>query len=295
MPKIILVTGSSSGFGKLIAMTLAASGHTVFASMRAVSDKNAAAGEELQNWAATACADLSVLDLDVTQTASVNRAVAALIEKTGRIDVVVNNAGIMNIGVNEAFTIENMQQIYDVNVFGPFRVNKAVLPHMRRQRSGLLIHLSSTVGRVLFPFIGIYASSKFALEALAESYRYDLSRLGIDSVIVEPGAFPTALAEKGVSPGDPEVQGGYAGLNNDLKRFGNVFVEMFSGKNVPDPQDVADAVKQIVDMPAGQRPLRTVVDPVLGDEITEINKVASRVQSQVLKLMKLAELENLNL
>ncbi len=291
MSQTVLVTGSSSGFGKLIAKTLSAAGHTVFASMRAIRGKNAAAAEELQNWAATASADLSIIELDVTQTASVQRAVAALIEKTGRIDVVVNNAGIMNIGANEAFTIDNVRQIYDVNVFGPFRVNKAVLPHMRRQRSGLLIHISSTVGRILFPFIGIYASSKFALEALAESYRYDLSQLGIDSVIVEPGAFPTALAEKGVAPGDPEVQSEYPGLENNLKRLGNVFVEMFSGQNVPDPQEVAAAVQRLVELPPGQRPRRTVVDPVFRREVETLNQTAARVQLQVLTAMKLADLE----
>ncbi len=285
MAHTALVTGSSSGFGKLIVQTLATAGHHVFASMRDVDGRNAKNAQALTEWGKAQGYLLDILEMDVTDDDSVKRAVSRIIESTGRMDVVVNNAGIMNIGVNEAFTVENAQQIYDVNVFGPFRVNKAVLPQMRRQKSGLLIHITSIAGRRVFPFIGIYASSKFALEALAESFNYDLRLLGIDSVIIEPGAYPTELGNKTVQPGDAQVLGGYEVVKPYVEGLGKVFESIFSGDNVPDPQDVADAVLKLVEMPAGTRPLRTVVDSISPEATQGINDVTEKIQKQVLKNM----------
>jgi len=136
---------------------------------------------------------ISVLEMDVTDDASVQRAVDAAVAKAGRIDVAINNAGYVVSGLAEAVTPEQAQRLMDTNFLGPVRVNRAVLPHMRRQRSGVLIHISSAAGRIIAPSMGFYCASKFALEALAEAYSYELAGQGIESVIVEPGQYETPV------------------------------------------------------------------------------------------------------
>ena len=135
--------------------------------------------------------------MDVTNDASVNHAVQQTLDRAGRIDVVINNAGIAAQGITEAYTVEQFQQLLllDVNLLGVARVNRAVLPAMRRQHTGLLIHVSSGIGRIVIPECAAYAASKFALEALADGYRFELAPLGIDSVIVEPGIHRTPILE----------------------------------------------------------------------------------------------------
>ncbi len=139
----VLVTGSSSGFGKLIAQTLAKGGYRVFASMRGVNGKNAAAAHRLREWAASHNVSLEVVELDVTDQASVDKAIGTILKQAGHLDVVVNNAGTGNVGVLEGFTLKQTQTIFDINAFGALRVDKAVLPSMRARQSGLLIHVSS--------------------------------------------------------------------------------------------------------------------------------------------------------
>lgn len=150
MNTVVLITGASTGFGRVAAETLARRGFTVFATMRDTSGANASNCEALQSLANRERSALHVVDLDVTQDASVEQAVQRVLDEAGRIDVVINNAGIGALGVTEAYTIEQVQQLFDVNVYGAVRVNRAVLPAMRRQRSGLLIHVSSAAG-VLCP------------------------------------------------------------------------------------------------------------------------------------------------
>jgi len=191
--KVILVTGSSNGIGRLTVETLARGGHTVYASMRDANGRNAAVRLELVQLAKNENLDLRVIELDVTDDDSVEKAVVQVTKDSGRIDVLVNNAGVMNIGITEGFTLEQVQRQFDVNFFGTVRTNRAVLPHMRKQGEGLLIQVSSLAGRVVFPFFGIYNASKFAVEAMSEAYRYDLSGWGIDSVIVEPGPYDSNL------------------------------------------------------------------------------------------------------
>ena len=194
--EVILITGASTGFGRLMSETLARNGHTVFASMRNVAGRNSANSAELRDLAEAEALSLHVVELDITDDASVDKAVNEVIEQAGRIDVLVNNAGINGIGLNETFTVEQVQQMFDANVFGVVRMNRAVLPHMRRQGSGLLLYISSDLGRGVLPYEGIYCATKFAMEALAEAYHYDLYRLGVDTVILEPGTFPTAMGGK---------------------------------------------------------------------------------------------------
>ena len=189
MTKTILITGASTGFGRDTAETLARAGHTVFASMRDPEAKNRAHADALRGQ------NIEVLELDVTDSQSVDRAVAAVVAKAGRIDVLINNAGVLTAGVSEAFTPEQATALFDVNVIGVHRVTRAVLPHLRRQHDGLIINLSSVLGRVTFPFVGLYGASKFAVEALTDTYRYEVSQLGIDVVLATQRLSHTTLCQ----------------------------------------------------------------------------------------------------
>jgi NAD(P)-dependent dehydrogenase (short-subunit alcohol dehydrogenase family) len=288
--RTVLITGSNSGFGRLTAETLAAKGHTVLASMREVSGKNAEQARALRDWATAKNVRLHVIELDVTDDASVARAVREALATAGRIDAVVNNAAIGAFGLVESFTAAQMRDLFDVNVGGVQRVNRAVLPHMRERKSGLLVHISSGLGRLAVPVTGAYSMTKWALEVLAETYHYELAPVGVDSVIVQPGAFPTEFGGKAMAAAEPERAQGY-GPNADLpQRFMAVFGAMLSAPNPPQPQDVADAIAALVEMPAGTRPLRTVVDRVTGQGPTAINEVAGNVMAGVLQMMGMGAL-----
>ncbi len=178
MSKTILITGASTGFGRDTAETLARAGHNVFASMRDPKVRNRVHADALQ------VKGIEVVDLDVTDTQSVDHAVAEVVAKAGRLDVLINNAGVASAGVLEAFTDEQATSLFDVNVIGLHRVTRAVLPTLRSQQDGLIINIGSILGRVTFPFFGIYGASKFAVEALTDSYRYEVSQLGIDVALV---------------------------------------------------------------------------------------------------------------
>ena len=281
----VLITGSNSGFGRLTAETLAAKGHTVLASMREVSGKNAEQARALRAWAEARSARLHVIELDVTDDASVARAVHQALATAGRIDVVVNNAAVGAFGLVESFTATQMRDLFEVNVFGVQRVNRAVLPHMRERGSGLLVHVSSGLGRLALPVTGAYAMTKWALEALAETYRYELAAVGVDSVIVQPGAFPTEFGGKALAAAEPERTQGYGSSADLPQRFMGVFGAMFAVPNPPQPQDVADAIAGLIEMPTGTRPLRTVVDRMGGQATTAINEVASNVMAGALQMM----------
>ena len=270
----ILITGSSSGFGMLTAKTLAKAGHRVFASMRWADGKNAAARDSLIDWAEREGAALEVVDLDVTDEGLVESAVESVIERAGHIDVLVNNAGIASMGLLEAYSIEEVRRLFEVLAFAPLRLSRAVLPAMRERRSGLIIHISSTAGRLYLPFMGAYSAAKFALEALGEALSYELAPFNIDSVMIEPGAYPTNIMSDVKMPDDG---GRLAGYGDIVEKPGELFSAVGSAlgaPDAPDPQEVALAVKKLVDTPQGQRPLRTVVGSVAVAGIEEINRTS---------------------
>ena len=288
MKKTILVTGSSSGFGRLTVGTLADRGHTVFATMRDPEGRNAAAADTLREHAASTGQSLHVLELNVTSEASVAAAVEAVFARTDHLDVAVNNAGLFSGGYLEAHSIEDLQRVFDVNVYGAMRVNRAVLPHMRGRGSGLLVHLSTVSARTPFPFSVPYAASKSALEALAEGYRYELALLGVDSIIVEAGAFPTDIFEKMTWVSDAERASGYASVE-ELKNLSfSGLKEYVASDAAPDPQDVATVIADLIES-SGSRPLRTVVDP-LGEGIRRINETAATVQRETMESAGLGKL-----
>ena len=281
----VLITGSSSGFGRLIGETLARKGYTVFATMRNIEGKNAAAAREIRELAKKESLDLQVLELDVTQDASVERAVAEAARKTGRIDVAVNNAGYGVIGLTEAITSEQAHRIMDTNFIGAMRVNRAVLPWMRRQKSGLLLHVSSGAGRLAIPGMAYYCASKSAMEAVAETYRYELAPQGIDSVIVQPGAYPTAVFGNLEHAADASRNDDYGAV----AAIGDRVIGQL-GASTANPQDLADAVVQIIETPAGKRNGRYRISAAGGLGIDEINAVCERVQQQVLQAFGLIDL-----
>src|SRR6266851_1662423 len=285
MAQTILVTGSTSGFGRLTVETLARQGYIVFAGMRAAAGKNAPAAEELRALAEQEHLALHIVELDITDESSVGQAIESLVGITGRLDVVVNNAGMSYIGPLEAFTLEQVQQQFDTNVFGVLRVNRAALPHMRRQGSGLLLQIGSVVGRLAFPFLGLYGATKFALEGLTESYRYELAPFGIDAAIIEPGTYPTPIAAKRQVAADAERLALYqAGLEAFMGRF---YAENRSA-TPPNPQEVADAIARVIAQPAGERPLRTVVATVAQRQAPQaLNDAAAQAMHSFLEALNI--------
>jgi NAD(P)-dependent dehydrogenase (short-subunit alcohol dehydrogenase family) len=178
----------------------------------------------------------------------------------GRIDVAINNAGYGVMGLHEAFTPADWQRVFDLNVFGPVRVNRAVAPMMRAQGKGLLVHVSSLLGRFVLPFYGPYNASKWALEALAENYRVELSPFGVESVIVEPGGFPTSFVQNLIEPSDRSRDADYG----DMARMPRIalarFEEALAANPAQDPRKVATAIVDLIAKPHGRRPVRTTVD-----------------------------------
>jgi NAD(P)-dependent dehydrogenase (short-subunit alcohol dehydrogenase family) len=259
MEQTILVTGSTGGFGRLTVETLARQGYRVFAGIRAAAGKNAPVAEELRALAQQEQLALHLVEIDVTDDASVERAIAVISETTSRLDVVVNNAGVSYSGPLEAFTLEQVRQQFEINVFSVLRVNRAVLPQMRKQGGGLLLQIGSIVGRLGMPFLGLYGATKFALEGLTETYRYELAPFGIDAAIIEPGTYPTTISANRQVAADAER---FALYQAGIDAFTVPFYAENRSATPPDPQEVADAVAHVIAQPAGERPLRTVVATV---------------------------------
>jgi NAD(P)-dependent dehydrogenase (short-subunit alcohol dehydrogenase family) len=274
--QVVLISGASTGFGRLIAETLASKNYQVFATMRNLNGKNARPAQELRELAKRESLALHVVELDVTDDGSVEHAIRTVIDETGRIDVLVNNAGYGLMGVTEAVTLEQARRIMDTNFFGAVRMNRAVLPYMRRQKSGLLIHISSGAGRVVVPSMGFYCASKWAMEALAEEYRYELAGLGIDSVIIQPGAYPTAAFNNIERAADTTRGEAYGAVNGVADHLLGML-----GTATGDPQEIAGVVLRTIETPPGQRKLRQRVGSGV-QGIVDLNQLSEKVQEQIL-------------
>lgn len=246
---VAVVTGASTGFGRLTAEALAANGYRVFAGVRGVAGRNAATVSELAE------RGIEAIELDVTSDASVDGAAQHVLSRVDRVDVLVNNAGSAYWGVVEAFTPELVREQYEVNVFGPLRVNRAFLPKMRERGSGLVVYVSSVAGRFTTPFMGVYASSKFAIEALAETSAYELKPFGVDVSIVEPGAYVTNIGNRAVMADDVARTESYG-------EFGTIFAQTLTGLAGAASDkafEVADVIVDLGRRERGHRPLRVVV------------------------------------
>jgi NAD(P)-dependent dehydrogenase (short-subunit alcohol dehydrogenase family) len=282
MSKTILITGASTGFGRDTAETLARAGHTVFASMRDPQAKNREHAEVLRKQG------IEVVELDVSSDASVDRALKEVLARTPRIDVLVNNAGIASAGITEAFTPDQAKAVFNTNVVGLLRTIRAVLPVMRGQRDGLIINIGSILGRVTFPFFGIYGASKFAVEALTDSLRYEVSQLGIDVALVQPSAYPTAMYTNVQQPADTDRAVAYGAVGEIPGAMFKHFMTTFQAADAPNPHDVAEAIAKLVAQPKGRRPARTVVGAAFGSDT--VNEQTAPIQAHVVEALGLGHL-----
>ena len=288
MANKILITGASSGFGTLTVKTLLGQGKSVAASMRNTDSRNKAIAEELS------AAGAVVVDIDVTSDESVNNGVNQAIDRMGGLDVVVNNAGVGVLGIQETFTVDDFRRLFEINVFGVQRMNRAALPHLRNQGSGLLIVVSSILGRMTLPFYGPYNASKWAVEALAENYRIELSGFGVDSCIVEPGGFPTTFFNNLIFPSDKSRDESYGDMVHAPKQLFESFEGALANNPAQNPQNVADAIANLINTPAGERPVRTVVDKMgMGDHIEPYNQQLDQIHQGVFGAFGMGDMLNL--
>jgi NAD(P)-dependent dehydrogenase (short-subunit alcohol dehydrogenase family) len=292
MTQVVVITGASSGFGALAARTLAKSGHTVYAGMRDIAGRNAPQVEALRAHAAQTGADLRAVELDVQSEPSVETAVATILREGGRLDTVVHNAGHMVFGPAEAFTPEQYAALYDVNVLGTQRVNRAALPILRRQGRGLVVWVSSTSTRGgTPPWLAPYFAAKAGMDSLAVSYAGELARWGIETSIIVPGAFTKGtnhFAHAG-APADTARAAAYTdGPTGDIPDIALKGLSALEPADA-DANEVAQAIARVVDMPFGNRPFRVHIDPSQ-DGAEVVNGVADRVRAELLRRIGLPDL-----
>lgn len=291
MNKVIVITGAGSGFGALSARALARAGHTVYAAMRDISGRNADRVAEAEAYAAEHQVDLRTVELDVLSQESADAAVATILAEAGHLDVLVHNAGHMVTGPTEAFTPEELAAVYDTNVLGTQRVNRAALPHLRAQGHGLVLWVGSTSSRGgTPPYLAPYFAAKAAMDSLAVSYAAELARFDIETTIVVPGSFTSGTnhfatgghpAEQTVVPAYEER---YAGLMDQVSQRLAALAPADA-----DVSQVADAIVEVVGTPHGERPFRVHVDPA-NDGSEEVSRVADRIRAEFLKRIGLEDL-----
>src|SRR6267142_285135 len=291
MKSIIVITGASSGFGALAARALARAGHTVYASMRETEGRNAPQVKEVEKNASDHGVDLCPIELDVSSQESCDAAIQKIVAKNARLDVVIHTAGHMVFGPAEAFTPEQLAELYDVNVLSTQRVNRAALPYLRKQRTGLVVWVSSSsVAGGTPPYLAPYFAAKAGMDALAVVYARELTRWGIETSIIVPGAF-TGGTNHFAHAGSPDDKaraaeydaGPYAGFGEQvLKGFSSI---------VPADADVsavAYAIVKVVDAPFGKRPFRVHYDPTQ-DGAEVVNMVLDRVRAELLRRIGLTD------
>ncbi|WP_439697911.1 SDR family oxidoreductase [Mucilaginibacter sp. AW1-7] len=260
MSKTIFITGTSTGFGKLTAITLANAGHSVIAGMRNVAGKNASVAQELNG-----IPNVEVVEIDITSDDSVRQAFEYVLSKYGKIDVLVNNAAVSGFGLLEGYSLDQVRNMFEVNVYGVLRTYQAVLPAMRKEKKGLIINLTSGASGHTLPFMIPYLASKFVVESITEGAQAELSDFGIENVSIQPGVYPTEMnngSKAGVHADRPEVLAEYG--NAATERFNALGTALF-GKMEQfnmDPQTIADGILELVNMPKGSRPLRFPLDAI---------------------------------
>jgi NAD(P)-dependent dehydrogenase (short-subunit alcohol dehydrogenase family) len=291
MSKTILISGASSGFGALTARALADAGHTVYAGMRDVAGRNAAASAGAKQYSTEHNVDLRTVELDVSKDESAQQAVQTVLSEQGRLDVLIHNAGHMVTGPAEAFTPEQLADLYDTNVIGTQRLNRAALPNLREQGDGLLLWVgsSSTRGGTP-PYLAPYFAAKAAMDALAVSYALEVSRFGIESTIVVPGSFTHGtnhFAHSG-KPADADIVAAYetkyAGLMDQVAQKLRELEPEWA-----DVAEVAKAIVTVVGTEKGKRPFRVHIDPS-DDGAAVVNAVADRIRTEFLRRVELDDL-----
>jgi NAD(P)-dependent dehydrogenase (short-subunit alcohol dehydrogenase family) len=281
--KNIIVTGSSSGFGLLTVKTLARMGHRVYATMRNLDTKNRHAADGLKEWSVKHQADVRIYELDVTNEGSVQEAIRKIgIDAGGAIDVLINNAGLFMMGLSEAVSTHQLENLFQINVFGADRVMKAVLPYMRRRQEGLIVTVSSGLARLHLPYVGAYTATKAAIDVIGTTYHYELSSFNIDSVIVQPGAMATDIFHKQIASDNGGVAEAYGTRGKLIEQsIKKIFA---TTPQSPDPQTVADAIATIINTPHGERNLWNTVGIVgVGPTIESLNQQTGAFSKEVQK------------
>lgn len=273
--KTVVITGSSSGFGKIAAQQFADKGHKVYAAMRNADSKNLEVKNELQSYSE----NIAVVEIDVCSDESVNAAIAQIMEKESAIDVLINNAGIMHMGVTEAFSVEQAQQLMDTNFYGIIRTVQAVAPHMRKAGKGLIINTTSVIGRVSWPFTGTYSASKAAVEAYSQSLKFELAPSGVEVILVEPGPSATNLGASFQPEAHTQVVAENPHLKEIIDNMLGSFDQVLQDPKT-DPQRVVDGYIELVDMEHGTRPTRTAIGLV--NNVDKINDFFQPLQDQVI-------------
>ncbi|WP_298895723.1 SDR family oxidoreductase [uncultured Psychroserpens sp.] len=280
--KTALITGSSNGFGYLSTLTLARKGYNVWATMRDTHGKNKAKKEELENIALEENIAITVAELDVTSDKSTNDLVdRILIEEENGLDVLVNNAGIMYVGITEAYSIEQAQEQFDTNFFGVIRASKAFLPLLKNSSDGLIINISSLAGRLVFPYFGIYCASKFALEAYSQALKYELKPLGVDVSIIEPGPYPSGLLYSGPKEEDAKTLESYGEMADVPKAMLQNFDQFYKSDASPNPQEIPDAILKVIELQKGDRPIRQAIG--IDYSTNELNSKTNSIQENLIK------------
>lgn len=278
--RTVVITGASSGFGERAARAFADKGDRVFGTMRDIAGRNALKKAVLEAYSPR----ISIVEMDMTSDASVADGFATILGYDS-VDILINNAGVMYLGITEAFSIGQAQEQMETNYFGAIRAIQAVLPGMRAAGAGLIINTSSLVGRISPPFFGTYTATKHALEGYSQALRYEVSPFGVDIAIVEPGPFGTGLLGGGKPPIREEVLSTYGDLAGVPTAMAAHFAKLLASEDAPDPQWVVDAYLKLADMPKGKRPARTVVGMTWG--VDEINRLTQPIQDAILKEMQL--------
>ena len=260
MSKNIFITGTSTGFGKLMAITLANAGHSVIAGMRNVDGKNEAVALELG-----AIPNIDVVNIDITSDSSVKTAFEQVLSKYGKIDVLVNNAAVAGFGLLEAYSLDQFRQMLDVNAFSVLRTYQAVLPSMRKEKNGLIINITSGASGHTLPFMVPYLSSKFIVETITEGAQEELADFGIENVSIQPGVYPTEMntgVKAGINADKPEIVAEYGDAATEkFNALGGALFGKMAEFNM-NPQTIADGVLELVNMPKGTRPLRMPLDAI---------------------------------
>lgn len=281
--KNLVITGTSSGFGEEAAKVFSDAGYRVWATMRDTNDRNASKKKTLENYSGK----ISVVEMDVSENDSVKEAFSIIFKEVEKVDVLINNAGIMYTGITEGFSVEQAHQQMNTNYFGAIRATQAVLPGMRKAENGLIINVSSIAGRIAAPYFGTYCATKFALEAYSQSLRYELAPCGVDVALVEPGPFSTGLFGAIKEPERAEVVDSYGELKNIPKALFQGFGEMLSSGVFPDPKLVVDAYLSLAEAESGTRPVRTQVGVSWG--VDDLNRISQPIQDKVLDDLQLAD------
>jgi NAD(P)-dependent dehydrogenase (short-subunit alcohol dehydrogenase family) len=286
----VLITGAATGIGDLTAKALARAGHRVYATMRAPEGRNAPRAQELRDFAAAEGADIRVVELDVASQKSADDAVHAVVADCGELDVVIHNAGHLLVGYVEAFTAEEIAHLIDVNTLGVQRLNRAALPHLRERGRGTLLYVGSTIPITTPPFLGPYVVSKAAMDSLALVTSYEVSQLGIETVIVMPGAFTqgTDHFPKAGRAADTAVAEAYKILDPLVVRNEEATASLFTPGTEADPVVVAEEIVRILALPYGQRPFRSVVD-LTNSKVEQANAAVTEARTDFVRRMGFGE------